>query len=181
MTCSNGSVSSCAWLLSRLHHFFPWYIWGHSMWAGGATSLAAAGIPPLQIQAIGQWQLDSFECYSCCYPILLQAVLFHGQSHDPPFADDIIIVTSFLHHSSHQSFLSYITDTSHFLSSLSSLLTPCYSFPSGFIMYFSTSRCLGVPWLPVICNTILRWTIPSWFCWHLILMPHPRLVQLVPV
>ena len=37
--------------------------------------------------------------------------------------------------------------------------------------------CLGVPWLPFICNTILRWTILSWFCWLLVLVPHPRLVQ----
>ena len=41
-----------------------------------------------------------------------------------------------------------------------------------------TSRCLGAPWLPLICNTILRQTIPSQFCWLLVLVPHPRLVQL---
>ena len=58
------------------------------MHAGGATFLAAAGVTPSQIQAIGRWRSDAFEGYICCHAILLQAVLFHGQSiHDPPFAN----------------------------------------------------------------------------------------------
>ena len=40
---SNGSVPSRSWFLSRLHSVFPRSIGGHSMRAGGATSLAAAG------------------------------------------------------------------------------------------------------------------------------------------
>ena len=62
------------------------------MRAGGATSLAAAGVPPSQIQAIGQWKSeDSFERYIRRHPTLLQAVLFHGQSiHEPPFADVLL-------------------------------------------------------------------------------------------
>ena len=51
--CSDGSVPSRSWFLSRLHVFFPCSIGGHSMHAGGATSLAAAGVPLSQIQAIG--------------------------------------------------------------------------------------------------------------------------------
>ena len=46
---SDGSVPSWSWLLSRLHVFFPRSIGGHSMHAGVATSLAAAGVPPSQI------------------------------------------------------------------------------------------------------------------------------------
>ena len=50
-----------------------------------ATSLPAAGGPPSEIQAIGQWKSDSFECYIRRHSTLLQAVLFHGQSiHDLP-------------------------------------------------------------------------------------------------
>ena len=58
------------------------------MCAGGVTSLAAAGVPPAQIQAIGRWKSDTFEHYICRHPTLLQVVLFHGRSiHDPPFAN----------------------------------------------------------------------------------------------
>ena len=60
---SDGSVPSRFWFLSRLHVFFPRSIGEHSMHAGAATSLAAAGVPPSQIQAIGQWRSDTFEHY----------------------------------------------------------------------------------------------------------------------
>ena len=46
---SDGSVPSRSWFVSRLHSVFPRSIGGHSMRAGGATSLAAAGVPPSQI------------------------------------------------------------------------------------------------------------------------------------
>ena len=85
---SDGSVLSWSWVLSRLHVLFPCSIGGHSMHGGGTTSLAAAGVPPSQIQVIGQWRSDTFECYIRHHPTLLQAVLFHGQSiHDPLFAN----------------------------------------------------------------------------------------------
>ena len=54
------------------------------------------------------WSLeaDSFECYICHHPMLLQAVLFHGQSiHDLPFAD--VLLLSILCYSSHKPSLSY--------------------------------------------------------------------------
>ena len=71
--CSGSCVPSRSWFFSRF-----------SMRAGGATSLAAAGVPPSQIQAIGRWRSDTFECYIRRHPTLLQAVLFHGRSiHDP--------------------------------------------------------------------------------------------------
>ena len=57
------------------------------MRASGATSLAAADVPPAKIQAIGRWKSDTFERYIRRHPTLLQAVLFHGRSiHDPSFA-----------------------------------------------------------------------------------------------
>ena len=85
---SNGSLPTHSWFLSRLCSFFPCSIGSHSMHAGGATSLAAAGVPPSQIQAIGRWRSYTFECYIHCHPTLLQAVLFHGWSiHEPSFAD----------------------------------------------------------------------------------------------
>ena len=85
---SDGSVPSRSWFLSRLHSVFPHSIGGHSMHAGGTASLAAAGVPPSQIQAIGRWRSDTFEHYICRHPTLLQAVLFHSWSiHDPPFAN----------------------------------------------------------------------------------------------
>ena len=52
---SDGSVPSHSWFLSRLHSVFPRSIGNHSMRAGGTASLAAAGVPPSQIQAIGRW------------------------------------------------------------------------------------------------------------------------------
>ena len=55
---SDGSVPPRSWFLSRLHAFFPRSMGGHSMRADGATSLAAAGVPPSQIQAIGRCDGD---------------------------------------------------------------------------------------------------------------------------
>ena len=50
---ADGSPPTRSWFLSRLHRVLPSSIAGHSLRAGGATSLAAAGVPPSQIQAIG--------------------------------------------------------------------------------------------------------------------------------
>ena len=50
---SDSSVPSRSWFLSRLSVFFPCSIGGHSMCAGGTTSLAAASVPPTKIQVIG--------------------------------------------------------------------------------------------------------------------------------
>ena len=84
---ADGSAPRRSWFLHRLHSFFPRAVGGHSMRAGGATSLAAAGVPSLQIQAIGRWNSAAFERYIHRHPTLLQAILFQGHSvHDPPFA-----------------------------------------------------------------------------------------------
>jgi len=74
----NGKLSSCAWFIWYLWHFFDTSIAGHSLHAGGATSLTAAGVPPASIQHIGHWHLDTWEHYICKNPVLLQALLLMG-------------------------------------------------------------------------------------------------------
>ena len=49
----SGVVLTHSWFIKRLHRFFPSDIASQSMQAGGATSLAEAGVPPRVIQAIG--------------------------------------------------------------------------------------------------------------------------------
>ncbi|KAG1769361.1 hypothetical protein EDD22DRAFT_754753, partial [Suillus occidentalis] len=46
----NGKPPTRAWFMRRLRSFFPTTIGGHSLRAGGATSLAGAGVPPASIQ-----------------------------------------------------------------------------------------------------------------------------------
>ncbi|KAG1861930.1 hypothetical protein C8R48DRAFT_748304 [Suillus tomentosus] len=48
---SDGSVPTRSWFLRKLRQFVPSTIAGHSMRAGGATSLAAGGVPSHQIQS----------------------------------------------------------------------------------------------------------------------------------
>jgi hypothetical protein len=76
---ANGTPPTRGWFMHRLHTFFPSSIAGHSMRAGGATSLAAASVPPPSIQHIGRWCSSTWECYVRKNPVLLQAMLFHGQ------------------------------------------------------------------------------------------------------
>ncbi|KAG2738749.1 hypothetical protein P692DRAFT_201675228, partial [Suillus brevipes Sb2] len=47
---ASGSPPTRGWFMRRLRAFFPSSIGGHSMRAGGATSLAAASVPPASIQ-----------------------------------------------------------------------------------------------------------------------------------
>ncbi|KAI0827378.1 hypothetical protein BC628DRAFT_1303121, partial [Trametes gibbosa] len=48
--CATGTIPTRSWFMKRLRNIFPRDIAGHSMCAGGATSLAAAGVPPTTIQ-----------------------------------------------------------------------------------------------------------------------------------
>ncbi|KAI9063204.1 hypothetical protein FKP32DRAFT_1611990 [Trametes sanguinea] len=50
----SGAIPTRSWFINRLRTLFPPNIAGHSMRAGGATSLAAAGVPPATIQAMGR-------------------------------------------------------------------------------------------------------------------------------
>jgi hypothetical protein len=51
------------WFMRKLRKFFPKDIGGQSMRAGGATSLAEAGVAPPVIQAIGWWASNTFQIY----------------------------------------------------------------------------------------------------------------------
>jgi len=53
------------------------------MRAGGATSLAEAGVSPEIIQATGRWATDTFKIYIRKNPVLLQAMLFGRPAHQP--------------------------------------------------------------------------------------------------
>ncbi|KAF7354025.1 hypothetical protein MVEN_01089300 [Mycena venus] len=83
---SNGAVPTCAWFITRLKAYFPHDVAGQSLRAGGATSLAEAGVPPNVIQGIGRWASDAFQIYIRKNPVLLQAMLFGRPVHQPPAA-----------------------------------------------------------------------------------------------
>ena len=72
----DGSVPLRKWFISRLRAFFPADISGHSMRSGGATYLAAAGMPPHLIQANGRWSSDSWQSYVRHHPALIHALCF---------------------------------------------------------------------------------------------------------
>jgi hypothetical protein len=75
----NGSVPTRSWFTGRLRRFFPSSIAGHSMRAGGATSLAAAGVSAREVQALGRWSSDSFGIYIHKNPTLLYALIYNGR------------------------------------------------------------------------------------------------------
>ena len=79
----SGIVPTHSWFIKQLHNFSPSDIAGQSMHAGGATSLAEAGVPPNIIQAIGQWASNTFQIYIRKNPVLLQAMLFRCPAHQP--------------------------------------------------------------------------------------------------
>ena len=86
--CTDGSIPMHAWFLQSFRVAFPSTTFsGHSLHAGGAMSLAVAGVLPPQIQAIGHWSSSAWQCYVRKNPTLLQMLLFHGWPiHDPPFS-----------------------------------------------------------------------------------------------
>ena len=77
--CQNGSVPTCNFFISHLHHFFNQDITGQSMQVGGATSLAEHGVPPSLIQFMGCWSSDAFFIYIRKSPVLIQALLYSSQ------------------------------------------------------------------------------------------------------
>jgi len=70
-----GSIPTRAWFIRHLRRFFPPTISGHSMRAGGATALAAAGVAPALIQAAGHWSSDNFQKYIRQHPLLLHLLI----------------------------------------------------------------------------------------------------------
>jgi len=78
---TSGTVPTRSWFIRKLRRFFPSDIAGQSMRAGGATSLAEAGVPPHIIQATGRWASNTFHIYIRKNPILLHAMLFGRPAH----------------------------------------------------------------------------------------------------
>ena len=77
---SNGSIPTRSFFITRIHSLFDSSISGHSMRAGGATSLAEAGVSPNIIQAIGRWKSDAWQIYVRKNPVLIQAMIFGGRA-----------------------------------------------------------------------------------------------------
>jgi hypothetical protein len=57
---SRGAIPTRHWFMSHMRNFLPAFFGGHSMRAGGATSLAEPGADMSTIQAIGCWSSDTF-------------------------------------------------------------------------------------------------------------------------
>ncbi|KAG2047482.1 hypothetical protein BDR06DRAFT_985164 [Suillus hirtellus] len=63
--------------------FLPSTKAGHSMRAGGTTSLVAGGVPSHQIHTMGWWSSEAFCIYIQKNPMLLHSLIFNGWStHD---------------------------------------------------------------------------------------------------
>lgn len=67
----DGSPPSRSWFTARLRRHFSPDISGHSMRAGGATALAAAGVPDDRIRLLGRWSSEAYQAYICAHPSLL--------------------------------------------------------------------------------------------------------------
>jgi hypothetical protein len=77
---ADGTIPTRTWFINRLRRFFPNSIAGQSMRAGGATSLAEAGIAPNLIQAAGRWTSETFNRYVRKNPFLFEALLIGRSS-----------------------------------------------------------------------------------------------------
>ena len=77
-----GTVPTRSFFITRLRLFFESDVAGHSMRAGGATSLVEQGVSPAIIQASGRWASDAFLVYIRKNPTLLQGFL-HAVSATP--------------------------------------------------------------------------------------------------
>ena len=73
---ANGNIPTRRWFIRRLRSFFANDISGHSMRAGGATYLAAAGMPPHLIQAAGRWSSGAWQAYVREHPFIMHALCF---------------------------------------------------------------------------------------------------------
>ncbi|KAF8546958.1 hypothetical protein OG21DRAFT_1517748 [Imleria badia] len=78
----DGRVPTRSWFIRRLQRACGFEFTGHSMRAGGATTLALLGTAPHVIQAIGRWSSDEWQKYVRNHAFLQQASL-HGH---PPAA-----------------------------------------------------------------------------------------------
>lgn len=70
LLCLNGEIPTWSWYISQLQDFFGKKRTGHSLWAGGATALAEAGMSFQAIQVAGRWKSDAFLDYIHSHPTL---------------------------------------------------------------------------------------------------------------
>lgn len=77
----NGDIPTRSWFLGRLSEHFDAGISGHSMRAGGATTLALAGVADSQIQKIGRWSFDAWNIYVRHNPVLLARITLAARAH----------------------------------------------------------------------------------------------------
>ena len=68
---ADSSVPTRSWFTSHLRQHFDDQVSRHSMRAGGATALAAAGVPDDRICTLGRWSSDSYQLYIQKHPLLL--------------------------------------------------------------------------------------------------------------
>ncbi|KAL4252527.1 hypothetical protein AB1N83_014297 [Pleurotus pulmonarius] len=84
----DGSIPTRSWFLTHLRTHLPSTFAGQSMRSGGATFLAASGVPDDRIQAVGRWTSEAYKIYIRKNPVVLQALL-HGRTlgatRDPSF------------------------------------------------------------------------------------------------
>jgi hypothetical protein len=80
---SHGTVPTRHWFMAKLRSFLPPTFSGHSMRAGGATSLAETGADLSTIQAVGRWNSDAFQAYIRKNPVVIHALLFGRPAHQP--------------------------------------------------------------------------------------------------
>ena len=80
---SHGTVPTRHWFMARFRSLLPPAFSGHSMRAGGATSLAETGADLSTIQAVGRWNSDAFQAYIRKNPVVIHALLFGRPAHQP--------------------------------------------------------------------------------------------------
>jgi len=161
-----GTIPTRSFFIKCLCRFFNSDTASQSLRAGGATSLAKNGVPPLIIQAIGRWVSDAFKIYVRKNPVLIQALLFGQTKHSQ---------LTFLHALENILFFFFLSiDFSYLLSPQQTLLNGLFSTP------ICTALCLIDYGLPLYHWTSC--TFKSLPCTYLHLSPlssHPSLHELI--
>lgn len=76
----DGSRPRRDWFLKKLRAVCGPEVGGHSLRAGGATSLAQHGVPLDVIQAVGRWASDTFRIYIRQHPLLIHAAILQHRT-----------------------------------------------------------------------------------------------------
>ena len=67
---SDGTIPTRRWFTGRMRKHFSSDISGHSLRAGGASALAAAGVSDDHIRLLGRWSLDAYQLYLRQHPYI---------------------------------------------------------------------------------------------------------------